>query len=96
MADPERDAQGAQGQKEPFVAQADRPEMQLKPDTPLNELRVRDLATILGMLATKSPFEVGKGPLKDFFDKPFPEVVKDYLKEAKRELPDKPPKEKNE
>ena len=96
MADPKSDAENTHGQsKEAFISQADRPEMQLRPDTPLTELRVRDLATILG-LSTKSPFEVGKGPLKDFFDKPFPEVVKDWLKEAKREMIDKPPKEKNE
>jgi hypothetical protein len=96
MADPKNDRENTHGQpKEAFIAQSDRPEMQLRPDTPLTELRVRDLAAILG-LSTKSPFEVGKGPLKEFFDKPFPEVTKDWLKEAKREMPEKPPKEKNE
>jgi hypothetical protein len=70
--------------KEPFVPQGDRPEVKLKPDTPLSELRVRDLAAIIGA-ATKNPFEVGKTPLKDFFDKPFPEEAKDFIKEIKPE-----------
>jgi hypothetical protein len=34
--------------KEPFVGSGDRPESKLNPDTPLSELRVRDLATLLG------------------------------------------------
>jgi hypothetical protein len=70
--------------KEPFVSKGDRPEVKLKPDTPLSELRVRDLAAIIGA-ATKSPFEVGKTPLKDFFDKEFPEEAKDFIKEIKPE-----------
>ena len=73
-----------ESRKEPFVPQGDRPEVKLKPDTPLSELRVRDLAAIIGA-ATKSPFEVGKTPLKDFFDKPFPEEAKDFIKELKPE-----------
>jgi hypothetical protein len=76
--------------REPFVAQSDRPEVRMTPDTPLSELRVRDLQAILGTAATtKSPFEVGKTSLKDFFDKPFPEVAKDFLKESKPEKLDK-------
>lgn len=72
--------------KEPFVAQGDRPEVKLSPDAPLGELRVRDLAAILGAFAAKNPnFEVGKTPLKDFFDKPFPEEAKDFIKEIKPE-----------
>jgi hypothetical protein len=71
--------------KQPFVAQGDRPEVKLKPETPISELRVRDLAAILGAFATKSPLEVGKTPLKDFFDKPFPEEAKDFVKEIKPE-----------
>src|SRR6266498_2695341 len=75
-----------QSSKEPFVSQADRPEVRINPDTPLSELRVRDLQAILGpAAAAKSPFEVGKTPLKDFFDKDFPEVVKDFIKEIKHE-----------
>jgi hypothetical protein len=71
--------------KQAFIPQGDRPEVGIDPDTPLSELRVRDLAALLGPLQAKSPFEVGKTPIKDFFDKPFPEVVKDYLKEIKPE-----------
>jgi hypothetical protein len=61
-------------------------------------LRVRDLAAILGPMAGKNPnFEVGKTPLKDFFDKPFPEETKDFTKEIKIEKVEKPEKvEKNE
>lgn len=85
---------GAKGKKEsakqPFVAQEDRPEVRIDPDTPVSELRVRDLSAILG-LGTKSAFE---SPLKAFFDKPFPEVVKDFVKELKVEKVEKP--EKNE
>ncbi len=86
--------------KQPFVAAADRPEVRLDLDMPVTELRVRDLAAILGHLSQKSPFEVGKTPIKDFFDKPFPEEAKDYVKELKPEKfekPEKPEKfEKNE
>ena len=71
--------------KEPFVSQGDRPETKLTPDTPIAELRVRDLAAILGAFATKTPFEAGKTSLTDFFEKPFPEVVKDFIKEIKPE-----------
>ena len=73
--------------KQPFVPPEDRPEVKLTPDTPISELRVRDLAAIVGAVSgsTKSPFEVGKTPLKDFFDKPFPETNKDFIKEIKPE-----------
>jgi hypothetical protein len=71
--------------KEPFVSQGDRPETKITPDMPITELRVRDLAAILGAAAAKNPFEAGKTSLKDFFDKPFPEVAKDYVKEIKPE-----------
>jgi len=73
--------------KQPFVPLEDRPEVKLTPDTPISELRVRDLAAIVGAASgsTKSPFEVGKTPLKDFFDKPFPETNKDFIKEIKPE-----------
>jgi hypothetical protein len=44
-------SQGAQGAseepREPFVSQGDRPEVQLNLDTPLSELRLRDLGDIL-------------------------------------------------
>lgn len=84
--------------REPFVSQGDRPEVRLDPDAQLSELRVRDLAAILGPMAGKNPnFEVGKTGVKDFFDKPSPEVAKDWLKEIKTEKIEKPEKfEKNE
>jgi hypothetical protein len=71
--------------KQPFVPQEDRPEVKLNPDAPITELRVRDLTAILGAITAKSPFEVGKASIKDFFDKPFPETVKDFIKEIKPE-----------
>ena len=84
--------------KKPFVSKEDRPEVKISLDTPLSELRVRELGTILGFMAGKNPnFEVGKTSLKDFFDKDFPEVAKDWLKEIKTEKIEKPEKlEKNE
>lgn len=86
--------------KEPFVPSEDRPQVKISLDTPLTELSVRDLSAILGFMTTKTPFEVGKTPLKDFFDKDFPEVAKDWNKEIKlekNEKPEKPEKfEKNE
>jgi hypothetical protein len=87
--------------KEPFVAGEDRPEVRISLDTPLTDLSVRDLSAILGFMAGKNPnFEVGKTSLKDFFDKDFPEVAKDWLKEIKIEKIEKPEKpekfEKNE
>jgi hypothetical protein len=84
--------------KQPFVSREDRPEVRITLDTPLTELRVRELGAILGFLAGKNPnFEVGKTPLKDFFDKPFPEVAKDWLKEIKSDKLEKIEKlEKNE
>src|SRR5436189_6279299 len=79
--------------KQPFVSQEDRPEVRINLDTPLNELRVRELSAILGFLTGKNPnFEVGKTSLKDFFDKDFPEVAKDWLKEIKPENIEKPAK----
>jgi hypothetical protein len=78
--------------KEPFVPKEDRPEVRINLDTPVNELRVRELSAILGFLAAKNPFEAGKTSLKDFFDKPFPEVAKDFVKESKPEMFDKPVK----
>jgi hypothetical protein len=86
-------ARKRQDPKETFVSSEDRPEVKISLDTPLTELSVRDLSAVLGFMVGKSPFEVGKGPLKDFFDKDFPEVAKDWLKEIKPENFDKPPKE---
>lgn len=78
--------------KEPFIGSADRPEVRIDLDQPISELRVRDLAAILGHLTPKSVSEIGKAPIKDFFDKPFPEVAKDFLKEVKIEKVEKPEK----
>ena len=36
------------GKKEPYVSQEDRPEVKIDPDTPLSQLRVRDIQVILG------------------------------------------------
>jgi hypothetical protein len=76
--------------KQPFVSQADRPEVRLKSDTPLNELTVRDLATILGQLGTRKDFWDGKDWQKDDFDgtnKPWKEgkEIKDKDKEKEKE-----------
>ncbi len=94
MAKSHQGTKGAGGEsKEPFVPQADRPDVRINLDTPLGELRVRELSAILGFMVGKHPnFEVGKTSLKDFFDKPFPEVAKDWLKEIKPENIEKPQK----
>jgi hypothetical protein len=80
--------------KEPFVSKKDRPEVKITLDTPLSELRVRELSAIIGSLGSgKNPnFEVGKTPLKDFFDKEFPEEAKDFVKEVKIEKYESPEK----
>jgi len=101
MANPSRPSKASGRQsKEAFVSQADRPEVKLDLDMPINDLRVRDLAAILGLVGGKNPFEAGKTSLKDFFDKEFPEVAKDFVKELKIEKVEKPEKpekvEKNE
>jgi hypothetical protein len=55
--------------KKPFVSQADRPEVRLKSTTPISDLTVRDLATILGQLGgTGKDFWDGKDWIKDDFD----------------------------
>ena len=72
--------------KEPFVPPEDRPEVRISLDTPLSELRVRELSAILGLVSGKNPnFEVGKTSIKDFFDKDWPEIAKDWVKESKGE-----------
>ena len=48
--------------KQPFIPPADRPAVEVNPDTPLSELRVRDLAAILGpQLAHRRAAPVGIG-----------------------------------
>lgn len=58
MTESSQGGQGASGEsREPFVSQGDRPEVQLDIDTPLSELRLRDLRDILwGGMGGKSPF----------------------------------------
>ncbi len=53
MADSKKEYQANEEQKQPYVSQEDRPEVKLKPDTPVSELRVRDLVHILGVSLTK-------------------------------------------
>jgi hypothetical protein len=68
--------------KEPFVSEADRPEVRLKSDTPLSELRVRDLASLLGQVSgTGKDFWDGKDWQKDDFDGPI--TTKGWIKEIK-------------
>ena len=55
--------------KQPFVSQGDRPEVRIKSDTPLSELRVRDLASLLARFGgTNKDFWDGKDWQKDDFD----------------------------
>src|SRR5688572_1157012 len=89
MAKDDQSKPGYEQPKEPFVSKEDRPEVKISLDTPLSELRVRELSSIVGQIIGKNPFEVGKTPIKDFFDKPFPEVVKDFVKESKPEVAEK-------
>jgi hypothetical protein len=91
---------------QPFVSQADRPVLRLKSDTPLSELRVRDLATLLGQVGgTGKDFWDGKDWQKDDFDglnkrwkegKEFKdkekEKDKDKEKEKEKEKREKPEK----
>lgn len=86
--------------KEPFVSQADRPEVRLRPDMPVAEMTLRELAAVLG-LGTRKDFWDGKDFLKDDFDggnkvKEFKETkefkegkeFKDKDKPEKREKPE--------
>jgi hypothetical protein len=54
--------------KQSFISKADRPEIKLKSDTPINSLTIRDLVTILGRLGTRKDFWDGKDWQKDDFD----------------------------
>jgi hypothetical protein len=64
--------------KETFIPGQDRPGG-YDLDTPVGSLRVRDLASILDRLSPRPqkihPKLEGHSPLKEFFDKPFPEVL---------------------
>lgn len=63
--------------KEPYVSGEDRPEVSVDPDMLVSQLRVHDLIEILGRRTGKQihPKFEGHSPLKEFFDKPFPEVA---------------------
>jgi hypothetical protein len=86
-----------QTSRKPFVAQGDRPEMRIKLDAPISELRVRDLAAIL-RLGSRKDFWDGKDWQKDDFDgeiKWWKEKEKDKEKEKEKdkeklEKPEKP------
>jgi hypothetical protein len=56
--------------KQPFVSEEDRPELRLKSDTPLTELRVRDLAVLLRLGQTGKQFWDGEDWQKADFDGP--------------------------
>jgi hypothetical protein len=76
-----------QASREPFVAQEDRPEVRIKMDAPLSELRVRDLAAILH-LGSRKDFWDGKDWQKDDFDggiKWWKEKEKDKDKEKEKD-----------
>jgi hypothetical protein len=77
--------------KEPFVSGEDRPEVRLKSDTPVSELRVRDLATLLGQLGpSRKDFWDGKDWVKDDFDGPVIKWKDDKeFKDKEKEKPEK-------
>jgi|1185.fasta_scaffold60103_2 hypothetical protein len=87
MADNDND----ETSKEPFVSQADRPEVRLKSDTPVSELRVRDLVTLLGQLGqSQKDFWDGKDWAKDDFDGPGNKWKDDKeFKDKEKEKPEK-------
>jgi hypothetical protein len=90
--------QTGQGGKAPFVSGSDRPEVRLKSDTPIGDLTVRDLATILGQISgTGKDFWDGKDWQKDDFDGPKPWKEHKEFKEFKeKEKEFKEGKEKRE
>lgn len=93
MADNDND----ETSKEPFVGQGDRPELRLRPDTPIGELTVRDLAALLGRLGpSRKDFWDGKDWAKDDFDGPVikGKDVKDKEKEKDKEKDKDKEKEK--
>ena len=81
--------------KQPFVSQSDRPEVRIKSDTPLSELTVRDLATLLAQVGpSQKDFWDGKDWAKDDFDGgvKWKDKEKDKDKPEKWEVVEKPPK----
>jgi hypothetical protein len=96
MADKDKDDQAS---REPYIGQADRPEVRISPDAPIGELRVRDLVAILG-LGTGKDFVDGKDWQKDSFDggikwwdkkdKDWKDKPEKFEKNEKIEKPEKP------
>lgn len=65
--------------RQPYIGEEDRPEIAADLSTPLSQLTVRDLVDILARRGFKPhPKFEGHSPLKEFFDKPFPEVVTQF------------------
>lgn len=73
-------------EKEPFVAATDRPDVNLNPDAPISELRVRDLQALLqGSAQFKNTMEKRTFPDKQFKT----EMNKNEIKWEKMEYPEK-------
>lgn len=64
---PDKASTGTRETRESFIPQEDRPAVGIGADTPLTELRVRDLASILH-LGSRKDFWDGKSWQKDDFD----------------------------
>lgn len=75
--------QTGQAGKAAFISGSDRPEVRLKSDTPLSNLTVRDLTTLLGQLGTRKDFWDGKAWQKDDFDGGFKLKDDKEIKEGK-------------
>jgi hypothetical protein len=94
------DKEGSETPKEPYVSQGDRPEVRLKSDTPLTDLTVRDLATLLGRLGpSRKDFWDGTDWAKNDFDGPIVKgkEFKDYKdKDKEKEKEKEKDKDKRE
>lgn len=78
--------------KEPFIGGEDRPDVELKPDQPISELRVRDLSALLqqSILIKKREFkDFIKDHIKDKYEKFEKPEIKEW-KELKLEKFEKP------
>jgi hypothetical protein len=77
-AAPSMKGQNMSQPKDTYIPEQDRP-TGYDLDTPVGSLRVRDLASILDRLSPRlqkiHPKLEGHSPLKEFFDKSFPEVL---------------------
>jgi len=77
-------------QNQPFVSGEDRPPVQITPDTPVSELRVRDLASLLGSQAAQKKLEIAKEKPEKFEKSEKFEIIKE--KPEKHEHKEKPEK----